>query len=202
MYADFFEKALGFVDPGPAQIDILVKLYDYYSEINNGEKTTYFKEKLLAVFTQVINEPLAVIHSQPHIYIKYYARVKSFEKSDSEMVLERIVSAQIDIDEKYKTTANTDSLCYLAKLSYDHREYERATKLAKYAVDYVLYGLNNSDVSSLEHSLFVHMHIGVQMVLSKSAFYRNRTEAHERFVTTIDYLIANNFTVPYEYDFT
>ena len=203
IYADFFEKALGFVDPGPDHIYILVKLHDYYSEINNLEKTMYFKERLLAVFTQVvINEPLAVIHSRPHIYLKYYARVKSFEKSDSEMVLERIISAQIDIDEKYKTTATTDVLCHLAKLSYDHREYEQATTLAKYLVDYVLCGLNNSDVSSLEHSLFVHMYIGVQMVLSKSAFHRNSTEANERFVTTIDYLIANNFTVPYKYDFT
>ena len=151
----------------------------------------------------VIDEtPAAEIHSHPFTYARYYGRVKSFEKSDSEMLLEKIISAQIDINEKYKTTATTDVLCYLAKLSYYHREYERATKVAKYVVDYVLYGLNNSDVSSLQHSLFVHMHIGVQMVLSKSAFYRNSTEANERFVTTIDYLIANNFTVPYKYDFT
>ena len=205
----FYEKALPQNNSIPVQLDIMMHLfYAYYlTRAQHEEKLLNMHEQLLSFFTQAINESSGAIYTHLYIYRDYYSMVIKCgcDLSKSELLLERIIDTLIDIGEKGGVT-DIHKACELAESLYELKEYERATKVATYAVTSILHGyLDSLDkllVMTIRHSEVVHILVKIQMVLSKSVYHTNRSEAKTRFVQTTEYLLANNFTVSYAYDFS
>ena len=196
----FYEKALLQSNPTVAQLEIMMYLHGAYFWTSRKEKLLNIYDQLLAIFTQAIGESSAVIYTHRKIYLKYYETIRTTKKSESELLLERIIDALIDVGEM-GSILDIMRAYDLAERLYEFEEYERATKVAAYALDST-YSLNKRIVMAIDQSSVIHMLIGIRMVLSKSAYHTNRTAAVELFINTTEYLLANNLTVSYAYNFS
>ena len=194
MSIKFFEKASNEdyhgVDFTANKLSILLNLRRAYLLTNNLDIMHEVNDKLLDMFSSMINETSPIVCSAMYWYNQYayfLSRVSESEKKIA--IIERMYEALFEMGEKYHMSLYSASS--LAKALIEHGEYHKAAKVALYTLDYV------------ENFTDPRMMIRFRMVLNKAMYLsRNFSEANKLIVETADFLINTNLTIPYTLAFT